>query len=539
VTPPLASRAVKSHLNHISDKLGGRPDLVLYNANVVTLDDRGPRAEIVTVRGGRIVWVGSNADTSSLQSHDTRSIDCEGGTLIPGFVDAHIHLMAYAASLVAVDCRPPSVASITELQRTLRVRAETVPAGEWVRGSGYDEFALREGRLPTRWELDEAVPDHPIRLNHRSGHACVLNSAAMDRVGITSETTEPPGGTIARDLDSGEPSGLLLEMDDYLDGRIPSLSHEELEEGFRLANKRLVSAGVTSLHDATPSNSPDRWDAFERLKADEKLTPRVTMMAGSDHLDEFLQRGFRFGYGDARLGLGHVKIMQTMSSGGLHPSPRELADLVQQSHKAGFPVAIHAVEAEAVESAADALLAGQFTRPRLVPSDAPRDRIEHCSECPPTTLDKLRRSGATVVTQPSFVYHSGPRYLAKVPEPTRPWLYRTNSFLDAGLGPAAGSDAPVVDLNPMFGVYAAVTRHTESGETLGKQERLSALDALRMHTISGARAAGLGAALSSIEVGKLADMVLLDRDPADVEADEIRDIQVRMTVAGGQVVWEG
>jgi predicted amidohydrolase YtcJ len=525
-----------------------RPDLVLYNANVITLDERRPRAELVAVRDERIVWVGSDSDLRDLASAGTKTIDCSGQTIVPGFIDAHTHVLAYSASLMAVDCRPSSVASIAAIQRSLRERAETAPAGQWVRGTGYDEFAFPEGgddperaknRHPTRWDLDQAVPHHPVRLDHRSGHACVLNSMALALVGISSDTPEPPGGTIARDLGSGGPNGLLLEMDEYLDGRIPPLSDEELEQGIRLADRRMVSLGITSVHDATPSNSPERWDRLRRLKADGMLRPRVTMMAGSGHLDEFADQGFRHGYGDHELSLGHVKLMLTMSSGQLQPSRDELTGLMRLAYQAGFPVAVHAVEAEAVDAVADAISELRAIRDDLLPNDAPRDRIEHCSEAPPATLARLEQSGAVVVTQPAFLYHSGRRYLSEVPQGMRPWLYRMRSFLEAGLHPAAGSDAPVVDPNPLVGMCAAVTRRSESGEPVSVLEGVPPNEALKMYTLSGAYAAGRQGDTGSIEVGKLADLALLDGDPTRVEASEIRDIKVRLTVIGGQVVWEG
>ena len=188
---------------------------------------------------------------------------------------------------------------------------------------------------------------------------------------------------------------------------------------------------------------------------------------------------------------------------------------------------------------ADALLAVRSIRDDLLPSDAPRDRIEHCSEAPPATLARLGQSGAVVVTQPAFLYHSGRRYLSQVPESRLPWLYRVRSFLEAGLRPAAGSDAPAVDPDPLVGIYAAVTRRSESGEPVGALEGVPPHEALKMYTLSGAYASGWQADTGSIETGKLADLALLDGDPTRVEASEICDVKVRLTVIGGQVVWEG
>ena len=514
------------------------PDLILLNARVITLNDRQPRAEAVAVRGERILGVGFAKDLGGLATPRTKVIDCQGQTLVPGFIDAHCHIMAFAASLLDVDCSPSAATSIQDIKRAVRQRALNTPPGGWIRGRGYDEFTLREKRHPSRWDLDEVAPDHPVRLDHRSGHACVLNSRGLSLVGIAMDTPDPEGGGIDRESQSGAPTGLLLEMDEHLDGRIPPLRQEALRRGVRLANQRLVSLGITSVQDATPSNSTDRWDGFGRLKAEGSLRPRVTMMVGSRYLQEFLHRGLRFRSGDNDLNVGAVKIMLTATTGPLRPSRRELADMTCRAHESGFQVAIHAVEAEAVHAAADSLLSAQGLDNENPPPSRFRDRIEHCSECPPDTLDKLAGSGIAVVTQPGFLYYSGRRYLQEVPGPIQPWLYRINSFARAGLTPAASSDTPVIDPSPMVGMYAAVTRRAESGDLVGPSEGVSAGQALRMYTLNGAHAAFQEMHKGSVEVGKLADLTLLDADPTEVEADQIRRIGVTMTVIGGKIVWQ-
>lgn len=513
-----------------------RPDLVFLNVRVVTLDNAKPIAELVAVGGSRILWIGKEAEFDGLGASQTRTIDCGGKTLVPGFIDAHIHVMAYAASLVSVDCGPQAARSMDDIVVALAERATEIPPGQWVRGVGYDEFALWEGRHPTAHDLDRAAMDRPVRLDHRSGHATVLNSLAMECVGISTGTAEPPGGVIERDLVTGEPSGLLLEMGDYLDGRVPPLNETQLQRAVQIAGRRLASLGVTSVQDASHTNSPERWDSFARLKAAETFLPRVTMMPGSDYLKEFLGRGLRFGAGDADLNLGPAKIMLTMTAGALHPSESELAERIREAHDAGFPVAIHAVEADAVESAAETLLA---SRTRQSTGSSLRDRIEHCAECPPSTLDKLTRSGVAVVTQPGFIYHSGRRYLRQVPWRTQPWLYRVVSLREAGLVVAAGSDAPVTGPEPLVGIYAAVARRAATGETVGLPERVTATDALLMYTHNAAYAASQEKQKGVLKQGMLADMVLLDRDPTGVRTEDILEAKTLMTVIGGDIVWEG
>ena len=512
------------------------PDLIFFNARVITQSKHRPTAELVAVKGDRIVWVGSNGELGNLARSHTRVIDCQGQTLVPGFIDAHCHLMAYASRLMAVDCSSSAVASIEEIKGALREGARHAPPGQWVRAYGYDEFALTEQRHPSRWDLDEAVADRPVRLNHRSGHACVLNSAALAQVGITASTPDPVGGVIERDPGTAQPTGLLMEMDDYLDGLIPPLNEQELRRGVRLASDVLVSLGITSVQDATASNSVERWEVFRRLKEEGVLMPRVTMMAGAGLFRELKDGGLGFGAGDSDLNLGAVKITLSMTSGTLHPSTEELRDMVAEARGAGFQVAIHAVEVEAVEAVAEAFLGthAPSTGARL----HTRDRIEHCSECPPAALERLAGSGVVVVTQPGFLYYSGRRYLSEVAQEVQPWLYRIGSILKAGLCVAFGSDAPVIDPNPLIGIYAAVTRRAETGEAVGESDGISAQEALRLYTLGGAYAAFQEGDKGSVEVGKLADLVLLDQDPTRLEAEQIRRIKVTLTVIGGRVVWE-
>lgn len=494
---------------------------MLRNANVITLDDRLPRASAVAVRDGAIAWIGREDDLAGLGWRPKRVLDCEGRTLVPGFVDAHIHLLAYAASLRDVDCGPDAVRSIADIRRAISDRARATPDGSWIVGRGYDDSALLERRHPTRNDLDAAT-SHPVRLVHRTGHACVLNSAALALVGIGAHTPDPVEGVIVRD-DSGEPTGLLLEMDAYLDGRMPRRPRGEFEAGVRHASERLAAMGVTSVVDATPTNSVERWETFRTLRAGGVPLPRITMMAGYDHLDGFVAEGMVYRHGDDTLRLGHVKIMLTATTGALHPQPEELASMVARAHAAGFPVAVHAVEAVAVEAAAWAIAEARRERPLPF-----ADRIEHCSECPPDVLRQVRRAGVAVCTQPAFVHHRGDKYLAEVPEDTQPWLYAMRSLLDAGVPVSAGSDAPVVEPVPMVGVGSAVTRRTRGGRQVAPGQAVTPMEALRAYTLAAARASGMGDMAGSIEVGKLADLALLDADPTAVAADEIGRISARV-----------
>ena len=494
------------------------------------------------MKGETIVAVGTQGEASRLAGPDAKVIDCQGKTLVPGFIDAHCHLFATASSLQGLPCGPDRVSNIRELQAAIRRRAADTAHGGWIRGFGYDDLALEEARHPNRWDLDRAAPGHPVRLDHRSGHATVLNSAGLELAGIHRDTPDPVNGVIERS-DSGGPTGLLLEMGPFLRQRLGRLRGEkDSEEGMARLGRMLLSYGITSVHDAGANNSPDRWAAMAGLQASGLLPCRVTMMAGAGHLAEFLAEGQRWGDGDNWLRLGHVKIMLNMTTGAMQPDVAELGRMVNEAHKAGFPVAVHAVEEEAVAAAAQVFEKANGAGRSIVG----KDRIEHCSECPPELAAQVERSGAMVVTQPGFVFHHGHRYRQQVDPRLLDSLYPVGSLHRRGVEVAFGSDAPVIDPNPWPGIYSAVTGMCADGRPLSRDDAgherpadgVSVETALKMHTIASARADGTQDVKGTIRPGKLADLVLLDRDPTAIEKEGLKDVRPVMTIVGGRVAWE-
>ncbi len=510
-------------------------NLILTNANILTMAAELPRAQFVAIRESKIVGVGPMEQAGQFKGPSSREMDCQGMTLLPGFYDAHLHILALAGSLTGVDCRPSGVRSIPQLIEAIRLRARETPSGEWIRAYGYDEFYLAEKRHPTREELDIATADHPVRLDHRTGHASVLNSRALISMGISKSTPDPVDGIIQRDETTGEPTGILLEMGQYLrNGSKAEDNQGRFLDGVKRADRLLLSRGITSVVDAGPGNDLGRYKTLHNLKRGGKLESRVTMMVGIEHLASFIDEGITPGDGDNNFQVGAVKLMLTATTGTLQPSPGEMKQHVVQIHKMGFQVAIHAVEADAVEAASEAIARTRSSDP----APRHRHRIEHCSECPPKILAKLKSSGAIVTTQPGFIYHNGDQYISKVEEDLRPYLYPVKSFMGAGIIVAAGSDAPVIRPDPLTGIYSAVTRCTEIGAHVARGQGISVEEALRMHTINGAYASFQEKERGSISVGKLADMVLLDQDPTKVGHESTKNVDVVMTMIGGEVVWE-
>ncbi|MBI2329519.1 MAG: amidohydrolase, partial [Chloroflexi bacterium] len=495
-------------------------DLILKNANVVTVDPGQPTAELVAIKGDKILLVGGSENLESVRGARTRVIDCQGKTVVPGFNDAHCHPFSLIRKLISIDLSPPVVSSISDIRAIIKREVHNTPVGHWIMGTDYNDFYLAEKRHPTRWDIDEVAPDHPVLLSHRSLHACVLNSLALSLAGITGETPEPPGVLFERDLDSGQPNGLLFEMLGHIREKVvPPMSAAEMNQGVTLANQHYLSQGITSLQNASAINDFERWQTCRRLKDAGKLKSRIYMMCGIETLSQFQEAGLSFGAGDSQLRLGGVKMILSEATGQLYPPQPELNQQVFHTHRAGFQLAIHAVQPSTVAAAIIALEYAQ----RQLPQAGRRHRIEHCSECPPHLLGRLKKLQAVVATQPPFLYYSGDRYLATVPAERQPWLYRIGAWLNNGLVVAASSDSPIVPDNPLVGIYSAVTRQTRSGQLLLPRQRISASQALAMYTINAAYASFEEGIKGSITPGKLADMVLLSADPTKVPAEQIKD----------------
>jgi len=513
-------------------------DLIFKNADVITVDKKLPRAEFVAVKGDKIIFAGLKEQINKFTAPDTKVIDCDGKTIVPGFNDAHCHIFSLLRKLTSIDLSPSKIKSINDIKAVIKEKADVTPPGEWITGTGYNEFYLAEKHHPTRWDLDEVVPDNPVMLSHHSLHGCVLNSKALALAGINIKTAELPGAMIDRDVTrGGEPNGFLAEMLGYLREHVlPPISDTDLHSGIKLANEQYLAQGLTSLQDATFVNDVKRWQHYQSFIEHGLLKSRVYMMIGTNTIKEFQYAGMEPGYGDEYLRLGAVKIAPSMISDKIYPSREELNSIALHMHQAGFQLAIHCVQIELV----DAIISIYEFLQRNVPDfSARRHRIEHCSECPPHLMERLKKLDVVVVTHPSFTYYSGDRYLATVPENVVPWLYRIGTMVKSGLTVAGASDSPIVPNSPLMGIYGSVTRKTSSGKILYLNERLTANQVLPLYTINAAYASHEEKIKGSITPGKFADLVILSKNPTLAAPEEIKDIKVQMTVIGGKIVWEG
>ncbi|MFQ5417269.1 MAG: amidohydrolase family protein [Myxococcota bacterium] len=460
---------------------------------LITGAEIGGRAPLdLRCAGGRIDAIAASLSPEG----DEEVIHASGGALLPGLHDHHIHLLALAAALRSVRCGPPQVNDRAALARAL---AEARPQKRWIRGVGYHESVA--GELD-RWVLDTLVSARPLRIQHRSGAMWILNSAAVEILGLDDDG---PSG-VERDL-RGHATGRLFRCDRWLRERLDDDGHPNLAEAGRL----LASFGVTGLTDAGPANTDDDLDEFIEAVVSGALPQRLQVM-GSPSLS----------WPDhPRVSRGAVKVL--LDDCAL-PSLDELEATVAEAHRQDRGVAIHCVTrvqlvlaARALESAG----AGQG------------DRIEHASVAPPEVVTLLSRLPLTVVTQPGFVYERGDVYLGDVEHGELPWLYRCRGFIEAGIALAAGTDAPFGEPDPWLAMRAAVRRRTRAGAELGPEEALDPEQALALFTSS---AQAPGAAPRRLGVGEPADLCLLDRPWAEAR-EELSASMVRATVCRGRLVW--
>ena len=480
---------------------------------------RSAGGDAVAIAGGVIAAVGDGVEVTRLAGADTHVIDCGGRAILPGIVDEHCHLLAAAATLGRVDCRPAATPTALAVIEALRRSGAGVDG--WIRGHGYDDSLLGLGRHLNRRDLDAVSAELPVRVDHRSGHATALNSAGLRAAGISRDTPDPPGSVIVRD-ETGEPTGLLLDMAAWLRRRIDERSRTGrcTTSHLRQLGQQLLEYGITAVTDAGPDNGPERWATFADAVGSGVLPQRITMMAGYARLNEMRDAGLAFG--DTACGgmlkLGHAKIMLTASSGALHPHPDELSAMVATAHQAGFPVAIHAVEQDAVVAAALAIVDH--------PAPAGPDRIEHCAECPPDVAELVAASGALVVPNTGFLHYDGERYLRTVSEELLPHLYPAGALYAMGVPVALGSDAPVVEPNPWASIGAAVTRRTAQGNHLGGVGLPSVKHALEMHTRR-----------NRIAPGYPADIAVVEPDPFATPAQRLHEVRAVLTMVAGRVAW--
>lgn len=538
-------------------------DLCLINGRLHTQDARFPDATAVAVQGGRIRAVGNNDEIRALAGPSVQEIDLEGQLVLPGLTDAHVHYYDWSLGLRRLPLAEAD--SLADLQRRLARRAREIPRGQWILGQGWNESRWPEARMPTRADLDDVAPDHPVILWRNDLHLAVANSLALQRTGITADTADPPEGVISRN-ESGRPTGVLRELAiNLVTDVIPPPTEKETVDAMREGFGILHRLGVTGVHDYRimgGADGPPAFRAYQRLQAADELALRMWMHIPGERLDEAIALGLRTGMGDDCLRVGHVKLFSDGGQGartawmlepyedtgecGMPLTPMdEIAGAVERADRAGLAVAIHAIG-----DRANRALIGVFERilgsRRKAETTSPiaPHRIEHVQMIRPDDVTRLAELDVVASVQPIHCPDDIPMVEKSVGSRGR-FAYPFRDMQEAGVSMAFGSDCPVASPNPMFGIHAAVTRQTRDGAPPGgwyPEQRLTVADAVWGFTMGTALVSGQEGRLGSITPGKLADLIVLDRDILALEETapmEIAQTQVVMTVFDGRVVHEG
>jgi len=523
--------------------------LVLYGGHVLTMDSRQPVAQAVAIADDRFLAVGSNDDVLNLATARTTRLDLGGRTLVPGFIDAHTH-PAYAGyrHLKQVDCDLRSIAAI---QEALRARAAKTAAGEWVIGFKYDDTKTSDGRRLTRDDLDAVSRDHPVVVEHRGGHTAFLNSAAFQKAGVTEKTPDPPGGRFDRDPATGRLSGRAAETaKNAIDSKVPSdLSRSERREGVKLISKLMSRTGITSACDA--EGSPDDLQAYQDARDEGELSLRIYCHISVPYLDRMLAAGVRTGLGDEWVRVGAVKMVcdgsisertarlsqpyigRPEDRGILVTQEAELYATAAKAHEAGWQLGVHANGDEAIDITLRVYERLQKERPRR---DS-RFRLEHCTLVDADLVRRIKALGAIPTPFSTYVYYHGEK-MREYGAERLDSMFALRSFLDAGVMVTQASDYPPGPFEPMMALQSEVTRMDMKGNVWGPRQRISVLEALQVGTLHGAYASFEERLKGSIEVGKLADLVVLGRNPLREPAETLITIPVERTMAGGRWVFE-
>lgn len=527
-------------------------DIVFVNGKVWTVDPSKPLAEAVAVAGERILAVGSNREINALKRKTTRVVDLKGRLMLPGFIDNHTHFSSGGFQLQSVDLRDAK--SRREFAERIRERAEKYPQ-RWITGGDWDHDNWPGGDLPTKELIDAFTSQTPVFVNRYDGHMALANSLALKIAGVTKDTPDPPGGSIVRDPATGEPTGVLKdEAMSFVYRKIPDASEEERMDAVRLALAEARKLGLTSIQDM--SSSAD-VRVYTRLRRSGELTARFFCrlpIGEGEHLartgiqvpfgDEWVRLGSLKGFADGSLGSSTALFFEPYTS---DPNTKGLpSDILldgrleawaRQSDKAGLQLSIHAIGDSANSRILD-LFAAIL---RDNPAWDRRFRIEHAQHIRPSDLARFASLGVIASVQPYHAIDDGRWAEKRIGRERCRSTYAFRSFLDAGVLMTFGSDWTVAPLNPLLGIYAAVTRRTTDGlnpDGWFPEQKVTVREAIEAYTINNAYAEFAEAEKGSITPGKFADLVVLSNDILTIDPVMIDRTEVVLTMVGGRVVYQ-
>jgi predicted amidohydrolase YtcJ len=540
-------------VNSGSSPVPSTPELLLLNAHVITMAPGQPAAEAIAVSGDRIAWVGSGADARRLYPGAARVLDLHGATVLPGIIDSHTHLMELGKSLLQLNLK--DVPSDKEVVERVKQRVASAAPGEWVLGWGWDEGKWA-AHYPDNRALSAVSPNNPVYLVGLHTFAAWANKRALEVAGINKNTADPENGKILRDLQTGEPTGILLNRaQNLVESHIPPMTLPQVEHAIELAGRECARNGLTSVHEAKVT--PIMVDAFRDLIRKNRVPLRVyAMLDGADPqlVPTWLQRGpeidpqhrltiraFKL-FADGALGSRGAALLEPYSDApqtrGLMTTPEPAVyDLARRALQRGFQVCTHAIGDRANRLVLDAYERALHDVPA---ARDPRLRIEHAQVLAPEDIPRFSKLGVIASMQPTHCTSDKAWAEARLGPQRAKGAYAWQAILKTGAHLPLSSDFPGETLNPFYGIYAAITRQDPQGNPPGgwyPEQRLTPAEALRGYTLEGAFAEFEERDKGSIEPGKLADFTVIDLDPTKVVPKDILNTVVLKTIVGGKVVY--
>ncbi len=529
-------------------------DLVIVHGRVWTVDHAHPQAEAVAIQGSLIVAVGTDAEIARWTGPATKRIDAQGKSVLPGFIDAHVHFSSGGGEISSVHLR--DAATPQEFSRRIGEHAKKLRKGEWILGGTWDHELWGGTPLPSHDWIDAVTPDTPVLVTRYDGHMALANGLAIRLAGITRETKDPPGGTIVRDKD-GNPTGLLKDAAMELLGRVvPLPSDERLLRMIRAGMEEARRSGVTSIHDIS---STEDVRAYQMLAARGELTLRIYCITPLPQWKAPATAGLRAGFGNDWIHLGALKGFSDGSLGSTtalfeqpYTDAPETSGLPNEmmlpegnmlkmalgADKAGLQLAVHAIGDKANRTMLDVYTE---VAKQNGPRDGRRWRIEHAQHLRSEDFARFASLGVIASVQPYHAIDDGRWAEKRIGHERCKTTYAFRTLLDHGVRLAFGSDWTVAPLNPMLGLYAAVTRATLDGKNSNgwfPEQKLTLKESIEAYTMGSAYAEFRDKEKGSLTVGKLGDVVILDTDLFSVAPEKIKDAAVRWTIVGGKIVYE-
>ncbi|MGC5327235.1 amidohydrolase [Brevibacillus sp. SYSU BS000544] len=526
-------------------------ELVFLNGEVITVDQENSIAEAVAIQGNRIIAVGTNQEIKPYITAKTKVVDLQGKSILPGFIDAHLHIL-HGTNRMGINCKEPPIKSIKDLIECLKQKKSETAKGEWIRAFGFNEMSVDERRYPTIKELDEVSKDHPIFISRTCNHICVVNSKALEIAQIDETSFE--SGQIEKD-EHGNLTGRFIEGANMKMAEVAKYNETELLTAFKIASDEFLTNGITSIHDAG-GHGPEHIRSIFKAVQNRDVRVRVyamicTLNQSEVFVEKMIDTGIVTGLGDDRFRIGPAKIFTDGSSSGptiatrkaytsnpsdygiLYFTQEEIDRILIPAHQKGFQITAHAQGDRAIEMVLNCIEKAQNDFPR---TDC-RHRIEHAGIAEADLQERMKKLGVIPIPNPPFFYEFGEGYIKNYGDRVNQ-MYPLRDYIEQNIIAAAGSDCPVTSCNPLLGIHVAVNRKSKNGVEVGVNQRVSVLEAIRQYTWNGAYASFEEDRKGSIEAGKLADLVVLDRSILNTKDENIKDVIVDMTIVDGIIEYE-